>query len=94
MQLIGLPILYQFIEKHNDCGQQISAWIAETREAEWNTPNDIKSRYVNASFLPDNRVVFNIKGNKYRVDTKIYYLHQMVIVKRIGTHDEYDGWRF
>ncbi len=94
MKVIGLPILYKFCENHVDCVQQISAWIAEVKETVWTTPNDIKARYVTASFLADNRVVFNIKGNRYRLDTKIYYQRQIVMVKRIGTHAEYDGWRF
>ena len=94
MKVMGLPILYKFCENHADCEQQISAWIAEVKETVWTTPNDIKARYVNASFLADNRVVFNIKGNSYRLDTKIYYQRQIVMVKRVGTHAEYDGWRF
>lgn len=94
MKVIGLSILYKFLENHTDCEQQIFAWIAEAKEAAWTTPNDIKARYVNASFLADSRVVFNIKGNKYRLDTKVYYQRQIVMIKRMGTHAEYDGWKF
>ncbi len=94
MKVMGLPILYRFCEDHADCAQQIAIWIDEVKETAWATPNDIKGRYVSASFLSDNRVVFNIKGNRYRLDTKIYYQRQIVMVKRIGTHAEYDGWRF
>ncbi len=94
MKIVGLPILHQFCNGHRDCTQQVSSWIAEAKEAEWNTPSDIKQRYVSASFLRDNHVVFNIKGNKYRIDTKIYYQQQTIIVERAGTHEEYAGWRF
>lgn len=94
MKLVGLLILYKFCENHTDCKQQILAWIAEVKETVWTTPNDIKERYKNASFFADNRVVFNIKGNKYRLDTKVFYQHQIVIVKRIGTHAEYNRWKF
>ena len=94
MNLIGLPKLYEFCEKHTDCEQQIYAWIAEAKDAMWVTPGDIKTRYASASFLTDNRVVFNIKGNNYRLDTKIYYQRQTVLIMRIGTHADYDGWRF
>ena len=90
MKLIGLVILYVFCENHTDCAQQVAMWIAEAKEAAWATPNDIKTRYASASFLADNRVVFNIKGNRYRLDTKVYYQRQIVMVKRIGTHAEYD----
>ncbi len=94
MKVIGLLKLYKFLENHTDCEQQVFAWIAEVKEAVWTIPNDIKARYVSASFLADNRVVFNIKGNNYRLDTKVYYQRQVVMIKRIGTHAEYDGWRF
>ena len=94
MNVLGLPILHRFCENHVDCASQIHAWVAEVKEATWMNPNDIKARYVHGSFLPGDRVVFNIKGNKYRLDAKVYYQRQIVIVKRMGTHAEYDGWRF
>lgn len=94
MKVIGLPKLYEFCEKHADCEQQVFAWIAEVKEATWTMPSDVKARYVSAHFLADNRVIFNIKGNKYRLDTKVYYERQTVMIMRMGTHAEYDGWRF
>ena len=94
MKVIGQAILIDYSNNHADVASQMSAWIAEAKEAKWATPNDIKARYVNASFLSDNRIVFNIKGNKYRLDTKIYYQRQIVMVKRIGTHGEYNKWKF
>jgi len=94
MKVVGLAVLYEFCESHKDCEQQILGWIAEAKEAKWMTPNDIGARYLSASFLADNRVIFNIKGNKYRLDTKVYYQRQIVIVKRIGTHAEYNRWKF
>ena len=71
MKVLGLAKLHEFCESHVGCTTQIQAWIAEAKEAEWTMPKDIKARYVNASFLPENRVVFNIKGNSYRLDTYI-----------------------
>lgn len=94
MKILGQAILYEFCKSHADCATQIFAWIAEAKEAEWKTPSDIKARYVNTSFLADNRIIFNIKGNKYRLDTKVYYQRQIIIVKRIGTHGEYNKWIF
>ena len=94
MKVVGLSKLYKFLENHSDCEQQVLAWIAEAKEAVWGTPNDIKAKFVSASFLADNRVVFNIKGNNYRLDTKVYYQRQVVMIMRMGTHAEYDGWRF
>jgi len=94
MKVIGLLKLNKFLENHSDCEQPVFAWIAEVKEAVWATPKDIKARYVSASFLADNRVIFNIKGNNYRLDTKVYYQRQVVMIMRMGTHEEYDGWRF
>lgn len=94
MRVLGLAKLHEFCESHVDCIEQILAWIAEAKEAEWTKPNDIRAHYANASFLPDNRVIFNIKGNSYRLDTKVYYEHQVIIIKRLGTHTEYNRWRF
>ena len=94
MRVVGKRILFEFVETHTDVTSQIAAWLAEAEEAEWSTPHDVKARYVSASVLSDNRVVFNIKGNKYRLDTKIDYQSQIVLVKRIGTHAEYRRWRF
>lgn len=94
MKVLGLMILDEFCKSHADCVAQILAWIAEAEEAEWSTPNDIRARYARASFLQDSRVIFNIKGNSYRLDTKVYYERQVIIVKRIGTHAEYDKWKY
>ena len=94
MKVLGLMTLEHFCKTHADCVAQVNAWVAEAEEAEWSTPNDIRGRYATASFLQDNRVVFNIKGNSYRLDTKVYYERQVIIVKRIGTHTEYDKWKF
>ena len=94
MNLLHTPILYEFCKKHADCEQQVYAWIAEAKAAKWATPSDVKARYRSASFFADNRVVFNIKGNNYRLDTKIYYQRQSVWIVRMGTHADYDEWRF
>ena len=59
--------------------------MREAKSAMWRTPTDIKARYATASFLANNRVIFNIRGNSYRLDTQIAYLTQIVVIKRIGT---------
>ena len=66
------------------------AWYQETSKAEWSSPRQIKKEYPSASFLADNRDVFNIKGNHYRLIVKISYDYQMVWIRFIGTHAEYD----
>lgn len=94
MKVVGLLKLDKFLNNHIDCEQQVFAWIAEVKEASWSTPADIKARHATASFLADNRVIFNIKGNNYRLDTKVYYQQETIMIKRIGTHAEYNGWGF
>ncbi|MBK8953496.1 MAG: type II toxin-antitoxin system HigB family toxin [Chitinophagaceae bacterium] len=90
MRIIAKKILRDFWEAHPDSEQQLKAWYQETAKAEWATPNDIKIEYPSASFLPGNRVVFNIKGNHYRLIVKINYDYQMMWIRFIGTHAEYD----
>jgi len=92
MQLIGLKMLYEFMKHHLDIQGPLETWIQEVREASWRTTLDIKIRYSSASFLSHNRVVFNVKGNKYRLLVKVGFNLQTVIIQRIGTHAEYDKW--
>jgi len=94
MRIAGLRILQSFGTRHADVQKQIGAWCAEVQEAQWQSPTDVKKRHASASFLSGNRIVFNLKGNKYRLDVKVSYANQLVLVKRIGTHADYSKWRF
>ncbi len=73
-----------------DSEEALKAWYAEAVAAEWKTPAQIKNKYRSASFLADNRVVFNIAGNKHRLVVHINYALGIVLVKFIGSHSEYD----
>jgi len=92
MRIISKRTLREFYEQPNykDSKASIEAWHSEVLKANWKTPNDIKFKYKNASIVGDNKVVFNIAGNKYRLIVKINYPAQIVFVKFIGTHKEYD----
>ena len=92
MRIISKRTLREFYEQPNykDSKASIEAWHSEVSKANWKTPNDIKLKYKNASIVGDNKVVFNIAGNKYRLIVKINYPAQIVFVKFIGTHKEYD----
>lgn len=90
MRVIAKKTLRDFWEIHADCQQQLKSWFQETSKSEWKSPNDIKIEYPSASILADNRVVFNIKGNTYRLIVKINYDYQMVWIRFLGTHAEYD----
>jgi mRNA interferase HigB len=65
-------------------------WYNIVKHCEWNTPNDVKTTFGNASIVANNRVVFNVKGNDYRLVTEIDYGFQLVFIIWIGTHKEYD----
>lgn len=90
MRVIAKKILRDFWFKHSDCEQQLKSWYQEAEKGNWKTLNELKSDYPNASILEGNRVCFNIKGNKYRLIIKINFHYQMMWVRFIGTHSEYD----
>ena len=90
LRIISKKIIREFWEKHADSKQQLQSWYQETSNVKWKNTNDIKKVYPSASFLADNRVVFNIKGNTYRLIVRINYDYQMVWIRFIGTHAEYD----
>ena len=92
MKLLGKILLHEFKEKHADARSQIESWEGEVEEAQWNTPHDLKNRYSKASLLNDQQVIFNICRNKYRLLTQVNYKNGIVLVKKIGTHKEYDNW--
>ncbi len=90
MRIIAKKTLRDFWEKHTDSEEQLKAWYHETEKANWLTPNDIKKEHKTASFLKNNRVVFNIKGNNYRLIVRINYDYGIIWIRFIGTHAEYD----
>lgn len=92
MKVMGRNILHKFIKRHADVRSQVTAWLFEAEEAQWRSPEDIKARYAHTSFLDNNVVVFNLRGNKYRLVVAVAYKNQMIIIKRIGTHAEYSRW--
>jgi mRNA interferase HigB len=90
--VVGTTILTEFVNKHGDVRGQVSAWLLEVKAAKWQSPADLKARFSSASFLPGNRIVFNLKGNKYRLEVIMSFRNQTVMVRRIGTHAEYSKW--
>ena len=92
MKIVGKKILHDFKERHADVRSQIDAWEAEADAATWNNSSDIKRRYASASLLPNHQVVFNLKGNRYRLLVQVSYNNQIILIKKVGTHDEYLKW--
>lgn len=93
MRVIARPQLeaYWLSPGRDDAEQPLKAWLAEARAADWTTPADIKARYASASFVADNRVVFNIGGNKHRLVVHVRYGAGIVLIKFVGSHEEYDA---
>jgi mRNA interferase HigB len=82
--------LQKFWTKHPSSAGPLRAWFAEVRRAAWRTPQDIKNRYASADFLRNNRVVFDICGNNFRMVVWVKYDGQAVMIRFLGTHAEYD----
>ena len=92
VRVVNVKLIDEYMAKHARCRGPATAWLAEAREAKWSTPADVKARYPSASLLSDNRVVFDLAGNHYRLLCVIAYRNGVVSIQRIGTHSEYDKW--
>jgi len=90
VRIIARKHLINFWRTHPDAEQPLKAWYDEVIHASWKKPQDIKSHYRNASFISGNRVVFNIKGNSYRLVVAVAYSFGAVYIKFIGNHTTYD----
>lgn len=82
--------LREFWERHADSEQYLKTWYETAMGSNWKTPNDVKKSYANASVLKSERIVFNIKGNSYRLIVKFNFEKQWIFIRFIGTHSEYD----
>lgn len=91
MRVISVKHIRDFSGRRPDAAPALKAWTQEARRASWKSPQDIKQRYASASFLKGNRVVFNLKGNDYRLVVAVAYRFELVYIKFIGTHAEYDA---
>ena len=95
MRIIARKTLKQFVESLQGNKDQkavksaLDAWFHEVQNADWNAPTDVTRSYANASIVGD-RIVFNIKGNSYRLVVAVDYRRQIVFIKWLGTHAAYD----
>ena len=90
MKILERERLERFCRKHTDARSWIEAWLAEVESSAWTTPQDIRRRYASASFPPEGVVIFNVKGNAYRLEVTVAYRTGVVLIDWIGTHHEYD----
>ncbi len=90
MRIIALSTLRTFWERHADAELPLRTWYAEASRARWRTPADIKAAHRNVSFTASNRVVFNIKGNDYRLVVAVHCDRGQMFIRFVGTHRQYD----
>ena len=90
MRIIAKPALRTFWERYPDAKEPLLAWYREVEQEDWDSPAKVKDKYRSASIVGNNRVVFNIKGNVYRLVVRVNYPHRIVYIRFVGTHAEYD----
>jgi mRNA interferase HigB len=90
MRVIAVRTLRDFWAKHADAEIPLRSWFAQASRASWRCPADVKEAYRNASFIANNRIIFNIKGNDYRLVAAVHYNRGMMFIRFVGTHRDYD----
>ncbi len=90
MRIIAFGAIREFWKRHPQAEIPLRSWYAQASRADWRSPADVKAAYRSASFLTRNRVVFNIKGNDFRLVAAVHYNRGMMFIRFVGTHREYD----
>ena len=90
MKVLGRDRLELFCRTHADARRWIDNWLADVESAAWTSPHDIRQRYATASFVGGGLVIFNVRGNAYRLEVGVAYRTGVVSVEWIGTHADYD----
>jgi mRNA interferase HigB len=89
MRIIAKRTLREFWNRYPDAEEPLLAWYREVEKEDWDQPSNVKEKYRSASIIKGGRVVFNIKGNNYRLVVKINYEYRVIYVRFVGTHAEY-----
>jgi mRNA interferase HigB len=90
VRVLSRSTLRVFWEKHRGAQGPLRAWLEEAEAADWKSPQDIKERYRTADFIANDRAIFDIGGNKYRLVVHVRYEFHVVYIRFVGTHREYD----
>lgn len=90
-RIFAKSTLRKFWESYPDSEQYLKTWYNTAMNSDWKTPNEVKKTYVTASILKEGRIVFNIKGNSYRLIAKFNFKKQWIFIRFIGTHKEYNN---
>jgi mRNA interferase HigB len=90
MHVISRPILIKFWIKHPDSETPLKLWFKKIEQAKWKSINDLKADFPTADYVGNDRVVFDIKGNKYRIIVLVFFTGQKMFIRFVGTHAQYD----
>lgn len=92
LKVLGIPILEKFKKEHAQSRGSLNAWLEEARNANWTSMNDVWQRYPKASLIKksDSRIIFDIKGNDYRLAVQASFKQGILKIEWVGTHAEYD----
>ena len=90
MKVLGKRLLDEFTTKYTDAKIWIDNWVSDVEGSVWKIPQHIKEKYPSASFLSENVVIFNVKGNNYRLEVNVAYKTGIVLVVWVGPHSDYD----
>lgn len=91
MKIVGRHLLAAFCDRYPDARRWIEHWLAHVESVDWRTPSDLKGSYATASFLAGNVVIFNVKGNSYRLEVTVAYRVGVMAVNWVGAHAAYDS---
>lgn len=94
MRVLGRDKIAKFCARHAQARKPLGYWLSVAEEAKWSGPQAVKDRFADASFLANNRVIFNIKGKSYRLVVDAFYSDGVLIVEWVGTHAEYGRKKF
>ena len=94
MRIMNDKILVKFLKKHRNAKIGIEIWKSFIKNANWRDYQDVKADYPKVRLINEYRVVFKIDGNKWRIDRRIDYQGNRVIINRVGTHEEYNKWKY
>lgn len=90
MRVISRPILIKFWTKHPDSETPLKLWFKKIEQAKWKNINELKADFPTADYVGNDRIVFDIKGNKYRIIVLVFFTGQKMFIRFVGTHAEYD----
>lgn len=90
MRIISFAAIRNFIAKHADADVALKDWYKKTEKSDWSSLSDVKDTFNSADYVGNDRYVFNIKGNNYRLVAMILFAAKKVFIRWIGTHKEYD----